>query len=94
MPRGCKCAMARRFSDVHQWAVSGMYDPLDIGEYSFEEIKAAADEAKRWNTYLAVHTYNDKGARAWHWKAGAMAIDHGNPDDRRDHEAASRKVPF
>ena len=58
-------------------AVSGMYDPLDIGEYSFEEIKAAADEAKRWNTYLAVHTYNDKGARLA-LEAGAMAIDHGN----------------
>ena len=58
-------------------AVSGMYDPLDIGEYSFEEIKAAADEAKRWNTYLAVHTYNDKGTRLA-LEAGAMAIDHGN----------------
>ena len=58
-------------------AVSGMYDPLDIGEYSFEEIKAAAEEAKRWNTYLAVHTYNDKGTRLA-LEAGAMAIDHGN----------------
>ena len=58
-------------------AVSGMYDPLDIGEYSFEEIKAAADEAKRWNTYLAVHTYNDQGTRLA-LEAGAMAIDHGN----------------
>jgi len=54
-----------------------MYDPLDIGEYSYEEIKAAADEAKRWNTYLAVHTYNDKGTRLA-LEAGAMAIDHGN----------------
>jgi len=37
-------------------AVSGLYDPLDVVEYSFEEVKAAAEEAKRWNTYLAVHT--------------------------------------
>ena len=58
-------------------AVSGMYDPLDIGEYSFEEIKAAADEAKRWNTYLAVHTYNDKGTRLA-LEAGAMSIEHAN----------------
>ena len=58
-------------------AVSGMYDPLDIGEYSFDEIKAAADEAKRWNTYLAVHTYNDKGTRLA-LEAGAMSIEHGN----------------
>ena len=58
-------------------AVSGMYDPLDIGEYSFDEIKAAADEAKRWNTYLAVHTYNDQGTRLA-LEAGAIAIEHGN----------------
>jgi len=58
-------------------AVSGMYDPLDIGEYSFEEIKAAADEAKRWNTYLAVHTYNDKGTRIA-LEAGAMTIEHAS----------------
>jgi len=56
-------------------AVSGLYDPLDITEYSFDEIKAAADEAKRWNTYLAVHTYNDKGTQLA-LEAGAMSIEH------------------
>jgi len=58
-------------------AVSGMYDPLDIVEYSYEEIKAAADEARRWNTYLAVHSYNDEGTRLA-LEAGAMAVEHGN----------------
>ncbi len=56
-------------------AVSGVYDPLDIVEYSFEEIKAAADEARRWNTYLAVHTYNDAGTQQA-LEAGAMSIEH------------------
>lgn len=56
-------------------AVSGLYDPLDITEYSFEEIKAAADEANRWNTYLVVHTYNDSGTRQA-LEAGAMSIEH------------------
>jgi imidazolonepropionase-like amidohydrolase len=56
-------------------AVSGLYDPLDISEYSFDEIKAAADEAKRWNTYLAVHSYNDHGTRQA-LEAGAMSIEH------------------
>ena len=58
-------------------AVSGMYDPLDIGEFSFDEIKAAADEAKRWNTYLAVHSYNEKGTLLA-LQAGAMSIEHAN----------------
>ena len=58
-------------------AVSGLYDPLDIMEYSYEELKAAADEAKRWNTYLAVHTYNDAGTQQA-LEAGAMSIEHAN----------------
>ena len=56
-------------------AVSGLHDPLDISEYSFEEIKAAADEAKRWNTYFAVHTYNDAATQR-SLEAGAMSIEH------------------
>jgi len=56
-------------------AVSGQYDPLDIAEYSVKEIKAAADEARRWNTYLAVHTYNDAGTQNA-LNAGAMSIEH------------------
>lgn len=58
-------------------AVSGVYDPLDISEYSFDEIKAAADECKRWNTYLAVHCYNDAAIKQ-SLEAGAMSIEHGN----------------
>lgn len=58
-------------------AVSGLRDPLDIAEYSFEEIKAAADEAKRWNTYLAVHAYTDRTVLDA-LKAGAMSIEHAN----------------
>jgi len=56
-------------------AVSGLYDPLDISEFSFDEIKAAADEAKRWNTYLAVHTYTDEPTQRA-LNAGAMSIEH------------------
>jgi len=58
-------------------AVSGVYDPLDISEFSFDEIKAAADEARRWNTYLAVHCYNDAAIKR-SLEAGAMSIEHGN----------------
>jgi imidazolonepropionase-like amidohydrolase len=51
--------------------------PLDIVEYSFEEVKAAADEADRWNTYLAVHTYTDKATQIA-IKAGAKTLEHCN----------------
>nr|WP_319394500.1 amidohydrolase family protein [uncultured Desulfobacter sp.] len=58
-------------------AVSGLYDPLDVVEYSFDEVKAAADEAKRWNTYLAVHTYTDAATQIA-IKAGAKTLEHCN----------------
>ena len=58
-------------------AVSGIYDPLDIAEYSPEEIAAAVGEAKRWNTYLAVHTYTDFSTKTA-LEQGAASIEHGN----------------
>jgi imidazolonepropionase-like amidohydrolase len=58
-------------------AVSGLRDPLDVVEYSFEEVKAAADEARRWNTYLAVHSYTDRSTRNA-LEAGALSIEHAN----------------
>lgn len=58
-------------------AVSGMYDPLDISQYSVEEIAAAVGEAKRWNTYLAVHTYTDASTRTA-IEAGAKSLEHCN----------------
>lgn len=58
-------------------AVSGLYDPLDINEYSPEELKAAVDEAKRWNTYAASHAYMDSSVRSA-IEAGFACIEHCN----------------
>ena len=58
-------------------AVSGMYDPLDISDYSLEEIKAAVGEAERWNTYVAVHTYTDAASRMA-IEAGVKSLEHAN----------------
>ncbi len=58
-------------------AVTGLYDPLDVAEYSDEEIAAIVGEAKRWNTYAAVHSYTDASTRAA-LEAGAMTLEHVN----------------
>jgi imidazolonepropionase-like amidohydrolase len=58
-------------------AITGLYDPLDVNEYSPEEIAAAAGEADRWNTYLAVHTYTDRSTRTA-LEQGALSVEHGN----------------
>jgi len=56
--------------------VSSNYDPLDVTEYTFEELKAAVDVARTWNTYVAVHVNTDAGVRQA-LEAGALSIEHG-----------------
>ncbi|MXU66051.1 metal-dependent hydrolase family protein [Oceanomicrobium pacificus] len=58
-------------------AVSGLYDPLDINEYSPQELLAAVEEAKRWNTYAASHAYMDSSVRSA-IEAGFACIEHCN----------------
>ena len=41
--------------------VSSQYDPLYVNEYLPYEMKAAADAAADWGTYVTVHIYNGVG---------------------------------
>ena len=74
-------------------AVSGMYDPLDISEYSPEELKAAVGEAERWNTYVAVHTYTDDATRMA-IEAGAKTLEHANLITEETVKLAAEKGVF
>ncbi|WP_423822127.1 amidohydrolase family protein [Salinisphaera sp. SPP-AMP-43] len=56
--------------------VSSLYDPLDVTEYTFDEMKAAVDVAKTWNTYVMVHVNTDAAVRQW-IQAGAISMEHG-----------------
>jgi imidazolonepropionase-like amidohydrolase len=56
--------------------VSSVYDPLDVAEYTLEEIKAAVDAAEDWNTYVAVHVMTDRAIRK-SIEAGVKSIEHG-----------------
>lgn len=55
--------------------VSSLYDPLDVTEYTFEEAKAIVDNARNWNTYVAVHI-NTKDAMMMWLEAGALSMEH------------------
>jgi len=57
--------------------VASSYDPIDVAEYTYEEMKAAVDVAKTWNTYVMVHVFTDEGAQTA-LKAGVISIEHGN----------------
>lgn len=55
--------------------VSSNYDPIDVSTYTFEEIKAAVDAAKDFNTYVAVHANTDASTRRA-IEAGVLSIEH------------------
>lgn len=57
--------------------MSSAYDHIDVAEYTFEEMKAAVDVAKTWNTYVAVHVFTDEAVQTA-LKAGVISIEHGN----------------
>ncbi|MBX7433691.1 amidohydrolase family protein [Mycobacterium sp. Y57] len=56
--------------------VSSLYDPLDTRQYTFEEMAAAVDVARSWNTYVAVHAMNDASVQMC-LDAGVLSIEHG-----------------
>jgi imidazolonepropionase-like amidohydrolase len=55
---------------------SSEYDPIDVTQYTFEEMKAAADAAEDWNTYVMVHAYTPRAVRRA-IAAGVKCIEHG-----------------
>lgn len=55
---------------------SSAYDPVDVTQYTFDEMKAAVDAAEDWNTYVTVHAYTDRAVRRA-IEAGVKSIEHG-----------------
>jgi imidazolonepropionase-like amidohydrolase len=52
------------------------YDPLDVAQYTLDEMKAAVEAADDWGTYVTVHAYTPKSVgRAI--EAGVKCIEHG-----------------
>jgi len=56
--------------------VSSDYDPLDVTQYTEEELRAAVAAAENWGTYVTVHAYTPKAVQQA-IEAGVKCIDHG-----------------
>lgn len=56
--------------------VSSNFDPIDVTEYTLEEVKAAVADAENWGTYVCVHGYTPKAIRLA-VEAGVKCIEHG-----------------
>ena len=41
-----------------------IYDPLDVAQYTPDEMKAAVEAAADWNTYVTVHAYTPRAGRS------------------------------
>ncbi|MGD9784232.1 MAG: amidohydrolase family protein [Hyphomicrobiaceae bacterium] len=56
--------------------VASIFDPLDVRQYSLEEMKAAVDVAKSYNSYVAAHVFTDEAVQMA-VEAGIKTIEHG-----------------
>jgi len=55
---------------------SSAYDPLDVTQYTLDEMRAAVEAAEDWNTYVTVHAYHPRSVRRA-IEAGVLCIEHG-----------------
>ncbi|WP_108662931.1 metal-dependent hydrolase family protein [Acuticoccus kandeliae] len=56
--------------------VSSVYDPLDVRQYTMDEVRAFVEVADTYNTYVASHIFTDEAARIA-VEAGVKTIEHG-----------------
>ena len=69
---------------------SSAYDPIDVTQYTLDEMKAAVDAASDWNTYVAVHAYTPRAIRRA-IEAGVRCIEHGQLLDDSTLKLMARK---
>lgn len=55
---------------------SSAYDPVDVTQYTFDEMLAAVEAAEDWGTYVTVHAYTPRAIRRA-IGAGVRVVDHG-----------------
>ncbi|WP_198683935.1 metal-dependent hydrolase family protein [Aliidiomarina celeris] len=55
---------------------SSAYDPIDVTQYTFDEMRAAVEAAEDWGTYVMVHAYTPRAVQRA-ITAGVKVIDHG-----------------
>lgn len=70
--------------------VSSHYDPIDVTQYSTDELRAAVEAAENWGTYVTVHAYTSRAVRNA-IDAGVKCIEHGQLVDEDTVKLMARK---
>lgn len=55
---------------------SSAYDPVDVTQYTLDEMRAAVEAAEDWGTYVTVHAYTPRAVQRA-IEAGVRVVDHG-----------------
>jgi imidazolonepropionase-like amidohydrolase len=66
------------------------YDPLDVTQYTLDEMKAAVEAASDWGTYVTVHAYTPKAVRRA-VEAGVKCVEHGQLLDQQTMQLLGQK---
>jgi imidazolonepropionase-like amidohydrolase len=61
--------------------VTSDHDPIDVTQYTEDEMRAAVEAAGAWNTYVTVHAYTP-AAMQQAIRAGVKVIEHGQVADQ------------
>ncbi|MGJ1415567.1 amidohydrolase family protein [Sphingobacterium multivorum] len=69
---------------------SSAYDPVDVTQYTLDEMKAAVDAAEDWGTYVTVHAYTPRAIRRA-IEAGVKCIEHGQLLDEETLQLIAKK---
>jgi imidazolonepropionase-like amidohydrolase len=70
--------------------VSSSYDPLDVTQFSPEEMRAAVNAAENWGTYVMVHAYTPRAVRQA-IEAGVRVVEHGHLIDEATAQLMAEK---
>jgi len=69
---------------------SSAYDPVDVTQYTLNEMKAAVEAAEDWGTYVTVHAYTPRAIRRA-IEAGVKCIEHGQLLDEETLQLIAQK---
>lgn len=69
---------------------SSAYDPVDVTQYTFDEMRAAVEAAEDWGTYVTVHAYTPRAIRRA-VEAGVKCVEHGQLLDEETLQLLAQK---
>ena len=69
---------------------SSAYDPVDVTQYTLDEMRAAVEAAEDWGTYVTVHAYTPRAVRRA-IEAGVKSVEHGQMLDDKTLALMARK---